>query len=65
MNLFDLAVTIGLLFAVVTGFTINEPLSITDQMFVGKGILSPARVAQWLARGSGPLATSGCDFGGL
>ena len=51
--------------AVVTGFTINEPLSITDQMFVGKGILSPARVAQWLARGSGPLATSGCDFGGL
>ena len=27
--------------------------------------LVPARLAQWLARGSGPLATSGCDFGGF
>ena len=51
--------------AIVTGYRITEPLAITDQMFLTKGILSPARIAEWLARGSGPLATSGCDFGGF
>ena len=51
--------------AIVSGYRINAPLSITDEMFLTKGILSPARVAEWLARGSGPLATSGCDFGGF
>ena len=51
--------------AVVSGYRITEPLAITDQMFLAKGILSPARVVEWLARGSGPVATSGCDFGGF
>ena len=44
---------------------VNKPISITDEMFIAKGILSPVRLAQWLARGAGPVATSGCDFGGF
>ena len=51
--------------AVVTGYQITKPLSITDQMFVASGVLKPSRVLEWLTRGSGPLATSGCDFGGF
>ena len=51
--------------AVVSGYRINEPLAITDEMFLTKGVLHPARIAEWLLRGSGPLATSGCDFGGF
>lgn len=51
--------------AVVTGFTINKPISITDEMFLSSGILNPRRVAQWATLGSGPLATTGCDFGGF
>lgn len=49
--------------AVVTGYQIQRPIAITDQMFLARGLLSPVRVAQWLVRGSGPLATSGCDWG--
>jgi len=44
---------------------VNKPISITDEMFIAKGALSPVRLAQWLARGAGPVATSGCDFGGF
>ena len=51
--------------AVVSGYRITQPLAITDEMFLTGGVLSPARVAEWLARGSGPLATSGCDTGGF
>ena len=52
--------------AVVTGYKINQPMSITDEMFLGQtGVLNPRRVFEWLRRGSGPLSTSGCDFGGF
>jgi len=51
--------------AIVTGYTINQPLAITDQMFVANGVLHPARIGEWLLRGSGPIATTGCDFGGF
>ena len=52
--------------AVVTGYTVTSPLSITDEMFWRRsGALSPRRVGEWLLRGSGPLASSGCDFGGF
>ena len=51
--------------AVVVGYKINQRCSITDKMMVGKGRLNPLRVAEWLGNGSGPLATSGCDFGGF
>ena len=34
-------------------------------MFLAKGILSPTRLVEWVARGSGPISTSGCDFGGF
>ena len=52
--------------AVVTGYQISKPISITDEMFLGKtGVLNPRRILQWLRKGSGPLSTSGCDFGGF
>lgn len=51
--------------AVVSGYQITQPIAITDQMFIAKGVLSPRRVAEWLYRGSGPCATTGCDTGGF
>jgi choline dehydrogenase-like flavoprotein len=51
--------------AVSVGVTVSSAISITDEMFLGRGVLNPARVVEWLARGSGPLATTGCDYGGF
>lgn len=51
--------------AVVSGYQITQPIAITDEMFIAKGVLSPRRVAEWLYRGSGPCATTGCDTGGF
>lgn len=52
--------------AVSCGYTIRRKLSITDQLFVPTtSVLRPSRLLQWLLRGSGPLATTGCDFGGF
>ena len=48
--------------AVVSGYRITKPISITDEMFLAGGVLSPARVGEWLVRGSGPVATTGEDY---
>jgi len=52
--------------AVTAGYTVHKRVSITDQMMLpGTGVLNPVRLAQWLALGRGPLASTGCDHGGF